>query len=100
MLRGTASSTSNTHLKDCSPINNFTSPTPSRCADGAISFNDLGYADSTIQHLHDFLGSAGAGVRIAYGRFTLDGFFAFRYGNLASRVGSPTFYLTGRAVLF
>jgi hemolysin activation/secretion protein len=64
------------------------------------AFNDLGYADSTVQHLHDLLGSAGAGVRVAYGRFTLDGFFAFPYGNLASTVGSPTFYLTGRATLF
>lgn len=64
------------------------------------AFNDLGYADSTIQHLHDLLGSAGAGIRIAYGRFTVDGFVAFPYGNLASTVGSPTFYLTGRLTAF
>src|SRR6516165_1336256 len=39
-------------------------------------FNDLGYADSTIQHLHTVLGAFGAGLRLTYGRFSVDGFFA------------------------
>jgi hemolysin activation/secretion protein len=63
-------------------------------------FNDLGYADSKVQHLHDFLGSVGAGLRIAFGRFAVDGFFAVPYGNLAARVSSPTFYLVGHVTAF
>jgi hemolysin activation/secretion protein len=54
-------------------------------------FNDCGYADSKVQHLHDFLGSAGAGIRFALGRIALDGFVAFPYSNLSSKVSSPTF---------
>jgi hemolysin activation/secretion protein len=63
-------------------------------------FNDLGYAESKVQHLHDFVGSAGAGIRIAFGRISLDGYFAFPYGNLASRLSSPTFYLSGHVTAF
>ena len=63
-------------------------------------FNDLGYLDSKVQHLHTFLGSVGAGLRITFGRFAVDGFFAVPYGNLASQVSSPTFYLTGHVIAF
>lgn len=63
-------------------------------------FNDLGYADSKVQQFHHFLGSVGAGLRITFGRFAVDGFFAVPYGNLASRVSSPTFYLTGHVIAF
>ena len=63
-------------------------------------FNDLGYADSKAQNLHDFIGSAGAGLRITYGRFALDGFFAVPYGDLAPRVSSPTFYIVGHLTAF
>jgi hemolysin activation/secretion protein len=62
--------------------------------------NDLGYADSKMQDLHTFLGSVGAGLRITFGRFGLDGFFAVPYGNLASRVSSRTFYLVGHVIAF
>ena len=63
-------------------------------------FNDLGYADSTVQHLHDLLGSFGAGLRLTYGRFSVDGFFAVPFGNLSSHVSSPTFYLIGHVTEF
>ena len=63
-------------------------------------FNDLGYADSKVQHLHDLLGSAGAGLRLTYGRFSVDGFFALPYGTLSPRVSSPTFYLVGHVTAF
>jgi hemolysin activation/secretion protein len=63
-------------------------------------FNDLGYADSKVQHLHTLLGSAGGGLRLTYGRFSVDGFFAVPYGNLSSRVSSPTFYLIGHVTAF
>lgn len=63
-------------------------------------FNDCGDADSKVQHLHDFLGSAGAGIRFALGRLALDGFMAFPYGNLSSRVSVPTFYFGGHLTAF
>jgi hemolysin activation/secretion protein len=63
-------------------------------------FNDCGYAGSKVQHLHDFLGSAGLGLRFALGRLALEGFVAFPYGNLSSRVSSPTFYFSGRLTAF
>jgi hypothetical protein len=53
-----------------------------------------------VQHLHDFLGSAGVGVRFGLGRLALEGFVAFPYGNLSSRVSSPTFYFSGRLTAF
>jgi hypothetical protein len=43
-------------------------------------FNDLGYADSTVQHLHDLLGSFGAGLRLTYGRFRWTDFSPFPSG--------------------
>jgi hemolysin activation/secretion protein len=63
-------------------------------------YDDLGYADSRQNHLHDLLGSAGAGLRFTYGRLTIDSYFAFAYGNKVSLISSPTFYVSGHLTAF
>jgi hypothetical protein len=48
-----------------------------------------------VQHL-----SAGVGLRFVLGPIALEGFVAFPYGNLSSKVSSPTFYFSGHLAAF